>query len=101
MNRKRKPPLFRKVAQALGVTLVLWGLYRAAICGWQMVQGEVSIAGGALTIFLLISILCGVGLLLVLFDPHKLIQTDSYKLDRLNRQRPRQSFAEKIHADDE
>ena len=65
-------------------------------------NGEVGIIAGLTLVILELCVTCGAGAMLLVFDPHKLLQANAFSLSRLvETKRERKSFADRIHVDEE
>ena len=90
--------VFRKICQIVGVLLVGLGVWLASERLISMLNGETTVFRGILGILLELTLVSGLGMMFLLFDPHRVIQSDSFSLHRLVQpRRDTRSFAEKIH----
>jgi len=90
--------MFRKVSQALGATMILFGLYRIVLTSIAMCRGEMQLGWGIFAIVTILCVGCGFGILLLMFDPKSIILSGGFKLHELVKPRERKSFAERIRA---
>ncbi len=91
--------VFRKICQIFGVFLVGLGIWFAWNSLITIMSGEIAVLWGVLAILFELAIVSGVGMLFIIFDPHQVIQSDSFSLHRLVQpRRDIRSFGQKIGA---
>jgi hypothetical protein len=94
--------MFRKFCQACGVALIAWGFWFAWTWVIAIAAGDVGVLLGVFAIFLDLSLTAGFGLMLIVFDPHQVIQNHWMSYHRLVEPRGNpKSFAEKIGVGDD
>ena len=104
---RRKRTFFQKVCQAFGVVMIGWAIYSCLLFAGAILRGDSPVGLGLFMILIKIGTQGGIGLLLIVFDPHKVIQAIGSLgslggLSRLVEQRSsRPSFADRIGADDD
>jgi type IV secretory pathway TrbL component len=95
--------MFRKISQAFGVILSLVGILAAG--NWlvaALVIGTVPIWLGTLMAIICLGFIAGLGMLLIFFDPHQVLQNYYMSFHRLvEPQGERKSFGERIGAGDD
>lgn len=94
--------MFRKVFQLCGVLLIGW--YVALTIGLteMLVAGQITLGSYLVWAFIQVGFGCGLGVMMIVFNPHSLIQNYYMKFHRMvDHRRDRRSFAEKIGVDEE
>lgn len=95
--------VFRRVFQICGVAVVGWFAALAIGLVQLFAQGDLPLGAFLLRMFLCVCGGCGLGVLMMLLNPHKVIQNyQSMRVHRMvGQRRDARSFAEKIGADDD
>jgi hypothetical protein len=95
--------VFRKVFQLCGVLVLGWNAAAAIVAIQVFAGGEMAAGTFALRLFLFVCGGCGLGLVMILFNPHKVIQ--NYQSMRVHRmvghRRDGSTFADKIGVGDD
>jgi hypothetical protein len=90
--------MFRKCCQAFGISLVLIGLYQSFNLISAIISNDLPVLLGLVRITLVLFVTCGLGLLFVVFDPHKVIQYFGNFHRLVKPPTRRKSFADRIGA---
>jgi hypothetical protein len=76
-------------------------LVNALACVAAVTIGDVEASKGLASAFLTLCLTCGLGAILLLFDPRQLMLINAFSLSRLvEPKRERKSFADRIHVDE-